>query len=66
MIFRSESPRLVTLRDDLRAVTVLNAILRVELPGDLVRRTPIVQSPHYDQRVQLWRETTFNHNTLAH
>ncbi len=40
MIFRSESPRLVTLRDDLRAVTVLNAILRVELPGDLVRRTP--------------------------
>ena len=40
MIFRSESPRLVSLRDDLRAVTVLNAILRVELPGDLVRRTP--------------------------
>jgi hypothetical protein len=35
-----ESRRLATLRDDLCAVTVLNAILRVELPGDLVRRTP--------------------------
>jgi hypothetical protein len=37
-VFRIRRP--VTLRDDLCSVTVLNAILRVELPGDLVRRTP--------------------------
>jgi hypothetical protein len=26
---------------------------------------PIVQSPHYDQRVQLWRKTIFKYNIIA-